>query len=390
MNIFESFYFIIVTLTTLGYGDYYPVEPLMRIFLTCLLMIYIGIISGDITKLSSILSIVSPYDTDYGLKNHIVVLGEFHPENLKKMLLNFYSEYNSFEDTGDFKTLIVKDEEPSIEILSILDDIKLMNNVRFLKAKLNKLDWVHKANLKKAHAILAFADKPKYMSEDEFENIQESILYICKNIKIDIMRENENQEIHMYLHQNINFWNINDTLNPSNVVNPNRYRHYFLANMIENNQLHNFLSHIVYGFNSGSNYHLPNFVNKNTLLTHHTKAFKQRITKIKLSNYFVGWTFSEVKNILYFSYAYPNLLYMIKSKKDNSTAFCRSLVMLAVEIIDQKEDLKYKRKKATNTIEKQRKVINVAINEPDYISKQIINNSFFNLYRDFYFNFFLF
>ena len=46
----QSMYFVIVTLTTLGYGDFTPHNPLVRIFLTILLIFYIAIISKVINN----------------------------------------------------------------------------------------------------------------------------------------------------------------------------------------------------------------------------------------------------------------------------------------------------------------------------------------------------
>ena len=137
----------------MGYGDIYPVQPVIRVFLTLLLIFYIGLISQDLSLLSDALKNVSSFDADYYFKDHIIIFGEFDPENLKKMLLNFYTEFNSFDDSSIFKVLLVKNEEPNAEISSILDDINLMNNVKFLKANLNKLEWTKKANLIHAAAV---------------------------------------------------------------------------------------------------------------------------------------------------------------------------------------------------------------------------------------------
>ena len=40
--------------------------------------------------------------------------------------------------------LIVKEEEPNNEIFSLIDDIHLLNRIKFLKANIWKLNWFSK------------------------------------------------------------------------------------------------------------------------------------------------------------------------------------------------------------------------------------------------------
>ena len=73
IDFFQGLYFIIVTLTTLGYGDLLPGITEIRIFLAFLLIIFISFISQDIASLSVVLSNISAYYKNYGFKNHIVI-----------------------------------------------------------------------------------------------------------------------------------------------------------------------------------------------------------------------------------------------------------------------------------------------------------------------------
>ena len=150
LNYPQTMYFIIVTLTTLGYGDITPANSIFRIFITILLISYIGIISRDLTILSDSLKIFSPYDKNYyHLKNHIVILGYFNPLLIKNMVLNFYAEVSQFvEDRSEIKFLIVSNEDPSSEMLSILGDFTLMGYIKYLKSNLFEVksnSWMKKS-----------------------------------------------------------------------------------------------------------------------------------------------------------------------------------------------------------------------------------------------------
>ena len=104
---------------------------------------------------------------------------------LKNCFLTFFTELSHiFDDITDLKFLIIQNEEPSAEILSILDDINLMNNVRYLKTDLSRINFTVKANFNKALGVFAFADKPINFNDESFRKTQENILYICKNFKV--------------------------------------------------------------------------------------------------------------------------------------------------------------------------------------------------------------
>jgi voltage-gated potassium channel len=45
---FDSFYFSVITLTTIGYGDFYPVSVLGKVFTIFYILIGVGIIFGFI------------------------------------------------------------------------------------------------------------------------------------------------------------------------------------------------------------------------------------------------------------------------------------------------------------------------------------------------------
>ena len=231
INPFQALYFVIVTLTTLGYGDFVPNEPIVRIFLTLILIFYIAIVSRDISLISEKLKNFSAYDTHYGLKDHIIIIGEFSSQDLKQMLNNFYLELDQiFHDINDLKILIVKSEDPSIEINCILDDIAFINNVKYLKADINKVNWAHKASLENSLAVFAFADKPSHLNEDQFRQIQENIIYICKSIK----NSYPDKMLFLYMHFAMHHWRLSDWLQNTHVFYSNLFKNFFLGVSIEN------------------------------------------------------------------------------------------------------------------------------------------------------------
>jgi hypothetical protein len=92
MDFIKGLYFMIVTMSTIGYGDIYPGHWLVRNWLSVTLFICVAVISNDLTYLSECLKNVSEYERDYNFKNHIVIVGSFNDYYLWDFFHNFYGD----------------------------------------------------------------------------------------------------------------------------------------------------------------------------------------------------------------------------------------------------------------------------------------------------------
>jgi hypothetical protein len=92
MTFVAGIYFMIVTMSTLGYGDIYPGHYAVRLWLMVTLLAYVAIISNDLTKLSDCLKNVSEYETYSDYKNHLVILGSYNDLYLWDFVKNIYED----------------------------------------------------------------------------------------------------------------------------------------------------------------------------------------------------------------------------------------------------------------------------------------------------------
>ena len=81
---------MIVTMSSLGYGDLIPGHYVVRIWLMITLLAYVGILSNDLTKLSECLKNVSDYETYYEFENHIVIIGRYNDFYIWDFIHNLY------------------------------------------------------------------------------------------------------------------------------------------------------------------------------------------------------------------------------------------------------------------------------------------------------------
>lgn len=86
MNYLTAIYFAIVSFSTLGYGDMYPIHPLTRFSQAVILIVNITVMSNFLGKLIEFLFQLSPFDREYQFSEHIVIIGELNDDKLKDFM----------------------------------------------------------------------------------------------------------------------------------------------------------------------------------------------------------------------------------------------------------------------------------------------------------------
>ena len=120
MNYLSAIYYTIVTFSTIGYGDIYPIVWKTRLTAAVAFLINITVMSNFLGKFIEFLFQLSPYDRDYDFGDHVVIIGKITDEVLKDFIdelvendkvqnkLLFHNEFK----TG-IKVIIVREDEPN-------------------------------------------------------------------------------------------------------------------------------------------------------------------------------------------------------------------------------------------------------------------------------------
>lgn len=134
LSFFNSFYFVVVTITSVGYGDIKPSSDTSKIFVIIFVVAFFLVIPMSISKLQQLLSLTSPFRTPYmpqAGENHIVVCG--HVNDAGK-LFRFFSEFFHADRTieEEFHAVVLCPQEPSEEVRSLLQSELLVSRCTYV------------------------------------------------------------------------------------------------------------------------------------------------------------------------------------------------------------------------------------------------------------------
>lgn len=114
---FECIYYVMVTISTIGYGDFYPSFTGSRMVVIFLIFITVVFIPAQIRTLSSIITNVSGYRKRFEPsieESHVIVTGRnINREKIELFFREFFSEDRALTTGSNFIALIVSNEEPS-------------------------------------------------------------------------------------------------------------------------------------------------------------------------------------------------------------------------------------------------------------------------------------
>ncbi len=147
MNFFDSFYFSIISLTSVGYGDIFPVNRVVRFVVILFIFFTIYFISDQISKMVNVLRVWGSGLLNFTASDHIVIFSS-SLNNVK----NFITRLNEFDREKKF--LIVSETELKISNIMKEDD----GNVSLIICNIQDQDFCDRTNIRKASEIFIFSN----------------------------------------------------------------------------------------------------------------------------------------------------------------------------------------------------------------------------------------
>jgi len=131
----DIFYMIIVTISTVGYGDIFPYTVVGQYLVIAVMISFFTILQRELSEFSKFNSLTSEYSRHFYQKSkrdikHILLLGESQPEAIKTFLKEcFHSDHGMQE----MDIVIMRTSPPSDELSQILKMPKFETRVHFLQ-----------------------------------------------------------------------------------------------------------------------------------------------------------------------------------------------------------------------------------------------------------------
>ncbi len=91
LRFFDAFYYVVITVGSIGYGDYYPRDEGGRLSNIIIVVTLLFIFTYTITGIVRIITETDLYDIIYSFTNHIVVAGQIDHQTLFHFLHRFYT-----------------------------------------------------------------------------------------------------------------------------------------------------------------------------------------------------------------------------------------------------------------------------------------------------------
>lgn len=241
-------YYSIVSLTTIGYGDIYPIRWESRVISMFVLFVNISLLSNFINKMNEKIHEISPYIKHFAFNNHIVIIGDLPANFLKYFIkeVHFADSVNSDIYTHGnkeklSKILVVGGENPTKEFATWLENFSNdYVETKYLKANFLNEIWYKNANLNFARHLFAFSMKLNESREKAFEydkkmsyNIQNTANFF-PNLKISLVLSTD----FAYQIKKDSLWE------RINVISAQIINEYIMANSLENQGLNTFLTHL--------------------------------------------------------------------------------------------------------------------------------------------------
>ena len=153
---FVGFYYSCVTITTVGYGDYYPETPIGRVFVIGFLIIIVTRLPAILDNISALLSKDRKYRKAYRRRrgrHHVAVAGQFRVEQVRQFVQQLHD--NDVGESFLFDIVLLGEAAPSAE-LQILLRSPAMSHVFYFIGNSTSL-----ADLKRYGACVAVSEREK-------------------------------------------------------------------------------------------------------------------------------------------------------------------------------------------------------------------------------------
>ena len=175
-SMLDAFYFIIVTIATVGFGDIYPITPAGKILVIFIILAGVGCFVGVVAN--TIEYMIDKREHTQRLAKMNMMIGVFFSEVGKKMLKKFSANDSGIEEIRS--ALIVTNnwsEEDFARALALLKQ-----HVYLLDSRTIRLDELHGFLTRHKGFMLSLLENPQLVEHDTFTDLLHAAFHLAEEL----------------------------------------------------------------------------------------------------------------------------------------------------------------------------------------------------------------